>query len=223
MLRLGPASTTQKRTVSPGLAVSGCVLYCAAYPFQVTQSGVICVAFVTSRPAAVFSPAAFRYHSLETSTYCLSTAGMLLGSTMIAPYMPFAMCMNAGAVPQWYMKTPGTSALKEKCLSWPGSTSEKATFGAILAAWKSTECGIGELLCSVTFTVWPWRTWITGPGAVFPNVQASYLMPGAIDTVACWMSRRTFATAPGEAAGNVAGYASCAMAIASAFAGAMPA
>ena len=30
VFRLGPASTTQKRTVSPGIAVSGCVLYCAA-------------------------------------------------------------------------------------------------------------------------------------------------------------------------------------------------
>jgi hypothetical protein len=53
------------------------------------------------------------------------------------------------------------------------STSRKATFGAIRAAWKSTECGIGALFVSVTRTVWPTRAWITGPGAVPPNVHAS--------------------------------------------------
>jgi hypothetical protein len=33
-----------------------------------------------------------------------------LGSTTIAPYMPFAMCMSTGFVPQWYMKTPASLA-----------------------------------------------------------------------------------------------------------------
>ena len=44
----------------------------------------------------------------ETRTTLLSTFGMPpFGSTMIAPYMPFAMCASTGAVPQWYMKAPG--------------------------------------------------------------------------------------------------------------------
>ena len=96
-------------------------------------------------------------------------------------------------------------------------------FGAIRAAWKSTECGIGEELCSVTRTVWPTRTWMAGPGAVLPNVHASYLIPGAIETVPCEMSRRTFATEPAGAAVSSAGTARCAIAMASAFAGAIPA
>src|SRR5262245_47570162 len=121
------------------------------------------------------------------------------------------------------MKTPGTFATKEKVLFFPGMTSENATFGAISAAWKSTECGIGEALWSVTRTVWPTRTWITGPGAVFPKAQASYLIPGAIDTVEWVMSRRTFATAPAGAAGSSAGKAAWLIASASAFVGARPA
>src|SRR6478736_8729927 len=121
------------------------------------------------------------------------------------------------------MNTPGTFATKEKVLFFPGSTSENATFGAISAAWKSTECGIGDALCSVTRTVWPTRTWITGPGAVVPNAQASYLIPGAMETVEWLMSRRTFATAPAGAAGSVAGNAAWLIASASALAGATPA
>jgi hypothetical protein len=54
----------------------------------------------------------------------------------------------------------------------PGATSEKSMFGATCAAWKSTECGIMPALVSVTTTFWPWRTWITGPGALLPNVHA---------------------------------------------------
>ena len=34
------------------------------------------------------------------------------GSTTIAPYMPLAMCASTGGVPQWYMKTPGSLAVK---------------------------------------------------------------------------------------------------------------
>jgi hypothetical protein len=34
------------------------------------------------------------------------------GSTISAPYIPLAMCIAAGAVPQWYMKAPGTRATK---------------------------------------------------------------------------------------------------------------
>ena len=55
----------------------------------------------------------------------------------------------------------------------PGATSTKATFGATRAAWKSIEWGIGALFVSVTrTTVWPWRTWITGPGTCFPKLHA---------------------------------------------------
>ena len=97
---------------------------------------------------------------------------MFFGSTMIAPYIPFAMCSNAGAVPQWYMYAPGAEATKLNFFDAPVATSEKATFGAICAAWKSIECGIMPLFVSVTSTRWPTRTWITGPGAVVPNVHA---------------------------------------------------
>src|SRR3954468_21400153 len=135
----------------------------------------MCSAFTRSRLAALPRPGLSRYHSLETRTYCLSTRGMLLGSTTIAPYMPFAMCTNAGAVQKWYMKTPGVFATNEKCFDCPGSTSENATFGAMFAAWKSTECGIDDALRSVTFTVCPTRTWIAVPGTAPLNVQASYL------------------------------------------------
>src|SRR5262249_49367239 len=101
------------------------------------------------------TPAALRYHSLDTSTYCFCAGGMFFGSTTIAPYIPFAMCMNAGAVPQWYMKTPGTEATKLNVFDLPGMTSLNAMLGAICAAWKSTECGIGALFTSVTTTFWP--------------------------------------------------------------------
>jgi hypothetical protein len=53
------------------------------------------------------------------------------------------------------MKTPGTVARKVHVFAAPGATSENATFGATCAAWKSTECGIGALFTSVTFTSWP--------------------------------------------------------------------
>ena len=97
---------------------------------------------------------------------------MPTGSTTIAPYIPFAMCASTGLVPQWYMKTPGASALKLNVNDLPGAMSVKASFGATWAAWKSTECAIGALFVSVTFTVWPCRTWITGPGTPPENVQA---------------------------------------------------
>src|SRR5262249_60550363 len=106
--------------------------------------------------------------------YCLAGGGGVPagGSTTIAPYMPLAMCARTGFVPQWYMNTPGAVALKLKVNDLPGSTSLKATFGAIRAAWKSTECAIGALFVSVTRTVWPTRAWITGPGALPSKVQA---------------------------------------------------
>ncbi len=33
---------------------------------------------------------------------------------MSAPYMPLAMCIATGAVPQWYMNAPGTRATKPR-------------------------------------------------------------------------------------------------------------
>jgi hypothetical protein len=110
------------------------------------------------------------YHSLATRTYSLSAAGRpSFGSTTIAPYMPFAMCASTGFVPQWYMKTPGSPAVNLKLKESPGWTSRKATFGAIRAAWKSIECGIEPPFVSVISTVWPSRTWTTGPGAPGPS------------------------------------------------------
>ena len=64
------------------------------------------------------------------------------GSTTIAPYIPFAMCISTGFVPQWYMKTPGSFATKLNVNDLPGVTSMNALFGAMRAAWKSIECGI---------------------------------------------------------------------------------
>src|SRR4029453_9735516 len=160
----GPAVTTQKRTVSPGSAVSGCFTYCPAYPFQVTQSGVIWWALTMSRAPGSSRPGPFRYPSLATSTYWWSAGGKAaFGSTTIAPYMPLAMCASTGFVPQWYMKTPGSLTLKLKVNDLPGAMSTNAGFGATRAAWKSTECGIGALFVNVTRTVWPCRAWITGP------------------------------------------------------------
>ena len=96
-----------------------------------------------SRLAGSSRPSLARYHSLATSTYSWSTFGSgFAGLTTIAPYIPFAMCASTGFVPQWYMKTPGSFASKRNVKDSPGSMSRKATFGAILAAWKSIECGI---------------------------------------------------------------------------------
>ena len=72
--------------------------------------------------------------------------------------MPFAICIKTGLVPQWYMKTPGSFALKLKVNDLPGKTSMKFLSGATRPAWKSTECGIAPLFVSVILTVCPWRT-----------------------------------------------------------------
>ena len=72
-----------------------------------------------------------------------------------------------------------------------------ALFGAMRAAWKSTECGIAPSFVSVILTSCPWRTWITGPGAPPAHAQAAYLTPGAIWTVMSVRTRWTSATGPG--------------------------
>ena len=40
----------------------------------------------------------------------------------MAPYMPFAMCISTGGVPQWYMNTPGNRATQSNDAVWPGCT-----------------------------------------------------------------------------------------------------
>ena len=136
----------------------------------------------------------------------MSTFGSgLAGSTTIAPYMPLAMCASTGFVPQWYMKTPGSPALKRKVNDSPGATSLKATFGAIRAAWKSIECGIAPPFVSVISTVWPWRTWTIGPGAPWPsNAQMLYFTPGAISTALSFRTMCTLTRSPAGTAGSVA-------------------
>jgi hypothetical protein len=119
-----------------------------------------------SRPAACFRPSLPRYHSLATSTYCRSAAASVpaAGSTTIAPYIPFAMCASTGFVPQWYTKTPGAVALKLKLNDLPGSTSRNATFGAMRAAWQSTECAIGAWFVDCRVAVIPKKTGATAAG-----------------------------------------------------------
>ena len=63
----------------------------------------------------------------------------------------------------------GVAATKRKVNDSPGAKSRKARFGAIRAAWKSIECGIGAPFISVISTVWPSRTWTIGPGAPWPS------------------------------------------------------
>ena len=69
----------------------------------------------------------------------------------------------------------------------------KAMFGAIRAAWKSIECGIAPPFVSVISTVWPSRTWTTGPGAPWPpNAQVLYFTPGATSIVMSFNVMCTF-------------------------------
>ncbi len=73
------------------------------------------------------------------------------------------------------------------------------------AAWKSIECGIAPPLVSSTWTRWPWRTWITGPGAPPANVQAVNETPGAICSVTSFSVILTCLT-PSTSGGSSAGY-----------------
>src|SRR5262249_1015504 len=101
--------------------------------------------------------------------------------------------------------TPGSFATKLNVNDLPGATSLKATLGAIRAAWKSIECGIAPPFVSVIFTVWPWRTWITGPGAPPEKAQALYLIPGAIWWTTSSRVGWTTATGPAGAVSRAAG------------------
>ena len=121
--------------------------------------------------------------------------------------MPFAMCISTGFVPQWYMNTPGSLALKRNVNDLPGMTSTKALLGAIRAAWKSIECGIAPSFVSVISTVWPWRACTTGPGAPPSKPQAAYFTPGAIWIVTSFSTMCTLTTSPAVSGGSAAGYA----------------
>ena len=124
---------------------------------------------------------------------------------MIAPYMPLAMCASTGFVPQWYMKTPASFALKRNVNDSPGITSRNATSGAIRAAWKSIEWGIAPPLVNVISTVCPSRTWTTGPGAPWPSkAQVLYFTPGAISTTMSLSVICTLATPAAGIGGRVA-------------------
>ncbi len=119
--------------------------------------------------------------------------------------MPFAMCASTGFVPQWYMKTPGSLARNLNVNDSPGATSRNAMLGAIRAAWKSIECGIAPPFVSVISTIWPWRTWTTGPGAPCPsNAQVLYFTPGAISTTMSFMVMCTFTRSPVATGGSTA-------------------
>jgi hypothetical protein len=114
--------------------------------------------------------------------------------------------------------------LKRNVNESPGSTSRNATLGAMRAAWKSIECGIEPPFFSVISTVWPSRTWMTGPGAPWPsNAQVLYFTPGAIWTVMSLRVMLTWTRSPPGTAGSAAGRAACASASASAFGAALPA
>ena len=124
--------------------------------------------------------------------------------------MPLAMCASTGGVPQWYMNTPGSFAVKSNEKVSPGLMSLKARFGAMRAAWKSMECGIAPLFVISTCTLWPCRTWITGPGAPPANVHPRELDAGRDlqhDVLAARSSparrrRRAAAAPPGRACGR---------------------
>ena len=134
------------------------------------------------------------------------------------------MCASTGFVPQWYMKTPGSEAVKRNLIESPGATSLNATFGAMRAAWKSIECGIAPPFVSVISTVWPSRTCTTGPGAPWPSkAQVLYLTPGAISTVMSFRVICTLTRSPAGAGGSVASYGLCASASSAAFSGTTPA
>src|SRR4029453_4035300 len=139
-------------------------------------------------------------------------------------YMPFAMCASTGLVPQWYMKTPGSFALKRNVKDSPGIASRNALFGAMRAAWKSIECGIEPPFVSVISTVCPCRTCTTGPGAPWPlNDQVLYFTPGAIWTVMSLSVMCTLTRSPAGTGGGGGSFAVWGSGGAWAFCGTTPA
>src|SRR5579875_1016159 len=125
---------------------------------------------------------------------------------MIAPYMPLLICMKAGGVPQWYMKTPGERATKVKRRVFPGGTGWYQMFHGVVAAWKSMEWARAVLFTKVTCTSSPWRTRKTGPGTDPLNVHRESLTPGAISRIRSSATMRISLTCWGPAGGTAGSY-----------------
>ena len=121
------------------------------------------------------------------------------GSTMIIPYMPLAMWCTTGAVPQWYMNTPGWLARELERPALAGHhVGERVLLGAMRGAWKSIECGIVVLLRMRDVTRSPTRTRTTGPGTRSAKVHTFTTLPGAISTTFSVMSQSITWTAAGR-------------------------
>ncbi len=87
--------------------------------------------------------------------------------------MPLEMWAATGAVPQWYMNTPGTRGTKRNWMLSLGITFRYARSGAISAAWKSMECGMFAPFTSVNSMVSPTVARMIGPGTMESKVHAS--------------------------------------------------
>ena len=119
--------------------------------------------------------------------------------------MPFAMWASTGLVPQWYMKTPGSLALKRKVNDSPGATSLKALFGAMRAAWKSIECGNRAAVRERHLHRLALANVHDRAGRAWPsNAQALYLTPGAISRVMSFSVICTLTRSPAASGGSVA-------------------
>src|SRR4051794_27391535 len=142
---------------------------------------------------------------------------MLLGLTTNMPAMPEPTCSRAGALTQWYMNTPGWSALKRIVCVAPGAIVGKSVVGSPTAAWKSSECGSWTCIAWLkplwnwTSTVSPWLTTIGGEAPVpernlplTPKDHTSKDLPsGATRVRRLLTSTRKVFTAPAGAAGSV--------------------
>ena len=74
---------------------------------------------------------------------------------MTAPYMPIAMCISTGGVPQWYMKIPAWFAVNVYVCDLPASIGTIAVLGETMPAWKSSEWVIVPSLTIVKLNVSP--------------------------------------------------------------------
>src|SRR3954469_5487750 len=142
---------------------------------------------------------------------------MLLGLTTNMPAMPEPTCSRAGALTQWYMNTPGWSALKRIVCVAPGAIVGKSFVGALTAAGRPRECGSETCIAwlkplwNVTATVSPSLTTIGGEPPVpernlplTPNDHASKDLPSGATRVRCWLtSTRKVLTAPAGTWGSV--------------------
>jgi hypothetical protein len=115
--RLGPASSTQKRTRSPTRAAniwSG-ASYWLAIPLKVTKVGAsAAIAWGSTSAGGVPScpVPGWRCTSDWTTTYSRSTSGSPSSGSMItAPCMPAEMWLDMGIVEQWYIQMPARVAV----------------------------------------------------------------------------------------------------------------